>query len=61
MFLARRNAWKARRHARTQIAMKLNAARTNGSGKVLTILKTPAWVLSILALILITENVNMNV
>ena len=56
-----RNAWKARRHPRAQIVMKLNAARTNDSGKVLTKLKTPALVISILVLILLTVNANVNV
>ena len=61
VFLATRNAWKAIRHPRAQIVMKLNAARTNDSGKVLTKLKTPALVISILVLILLTVNANMNV
>ena len=59
--MATRNAWKARRHPRAQIVMKLNAARTNDSGKVLTKLKTTALVISILVLILLTVNANMNV
>lgn len=57
--LATRKAWKGRRHARNQIAMKLNAARANISGIFLSKLKIPALVASRFTLILLTENVNV--
>jgi hypothetical protein len=61
LFLATRKAWEARRHARTQTAMKLSAARANVSGKVVTkYMKTSPLAASDLALILVTENVSMN-
>lgn len=54
-FLATRKAWKGRRHARNQIAMKLKAARANISGIFLSKLKIPALVASRFTLILLRE------
>ena len=36
LFLATRKAWEARRHARTQTAMKLSVASADVSGKAVT-------------------------